>query len=269
MKQGEQPEKMNRQPDGIRKYRTAHDRFLNPAIVNFFKTEFSGHFGPIIRENIADALIDLFDSLCPESSRLKPGQMVWNALDRHTRADSPKRRYKPVILTVVDKTDIEMFEKEQPASKIRTQAMARMMNEAYQQGGLLSTRDVSLILYTKASALSVERAKYEKENQTVLPHTGSLQDMGSTLTHKVQIVYKHVVQGKDPLTVARETNHSQCAVDRYIKDYHRVKTLTDDGKDIDYINLATNISKHVIVQYQQILENMSKNIKKLLFSHLT
>lgn len=253
---------MNRQPDGIRKYRTAHDRFLKPAIVNFFRTEFSGHFGPIIRENIAEALIDLFDSLCPEQSRIKPGQMVWNALDRHTRADSPKRRYKPVILTVVDKTDIEMFEKEEPVSKIRKQVMARMMKEAYQQGGLLSTRDVSLILSHNARTLSVERAKYEQENETVLPHTGSIQDMGSTLTHKVQIVYKHVVQGKDPMTVARETNHSQCAVDRYIKDYHRVKTLTDDGKEIDYINLTTNISKHVIIQYQQILKQYVKEHAK-------
>ena len=249
---------MNRQPDGIRKYHTAHDRFLKPAITNFFKTEFSGHFGPIIRENIADALIDLFGSLCPETSRLKPGQMIWNALDRYTRADSPKRRYKPVILTIVDKTDIEMFEKEEPVNKIRKHVIARLMEEAYKQGGLLSTRDISLFLKTQASTLSKERAKYEEENETVLPHTGSIHDMGSTLTHKVQIVYKHVVQGKDPLTVARETNHSQCAVDRYIKDFYRVKTLTEDGKDIDYINLTTNISKHVIIQYQQILKQYVK-----------
>jgi hypothetical protein len=249
---------MNRQPDGIRKYRTAHDRFLKPAIVNFFKTEFSGYFGPIIMENIADALIDLFDSLCPEASRLKPGQMIWNALDRHTRADSPHRRYKPVILTVVDKTDIEMFENELPVSRIRANVMARIMKEAFQQGGLLSTRDISLILCDKACNLSSVRIRYEKENHTALPHTGSIQDMGSTLTHKVQIVYKHVVQGKDPVIVARETNHSQLAVDRYIKDYHRVKTLTDDGKNIDYINQATNIAKHVITQYQQILKQYVK-----------
>ena len=249
---------MNRQPDGIRKYRTAHDRFLKPAIVNFLKTELPGYLGPIVRNNIADALIDLFDSLCPETSRLKPGQMIWNALDRHTRADSLHRRYKPVILTVVDKTDIEMFEKELPVSKIRANAMARMMKEAYSQGGLLSTRDISLILCDKACNLSSVRIRYEKENHMVLPHTGSIQDMGSTLTHKVQIVYKHVAQSKDPLTVARETNHSQCAVDRYIKDYHRVKILTEDNKGLDYINQATNISKHVITQYQQILKQHVK-----------
>jgi hypothetical protein len=257
LKKGKQQE-MIRKPDGVRKYRTAHDRFLKPAIVNFFEREFSGHFGPIVRENIAEELVNLFDNLCPETERLKPGQMLWNALDRHTRADSPKRRYKPVILTVVDNSDIEMFEKEKPIPEIRKQVVARMMKEAYKQNGLLSTRDLSLILTMGAQRLSSVRAEYEKQNQTVLPHTGSIQDMGSTVTHKKQIVHKHVVQKKDPKKVAYETNHSQMAVDRYIKDFYRVKTLVDDGKDIDYINLATNISKHVIIQYQQILDQYVK-----------
>jgi hypothetical protein len=144
-------QEMIRKPDGIRKYRTAHDRFLKPAIVNFFEREFSGYFGPIVRENIAQELVNLFDSLCPETERLKPGQMLWNALDRHTRADSLKRRYIPVILTVVDKSDIEMFEKEISVPEIREQVVARMMKEAYQQNGLLSTRDLSLILTMDAS----------------------------------------------------------------------------------------------------------------------
>ena len=99
---------------------------------------------------------------------------------------------------------------------------------------------------------------YKEENQTVLPHTGVIHDMGSTVTHKKQIIYKHIVEKKDPKIVAAETNHSQPAVDRYIRDFYRVKTLVDDGKEIDYINLTTNISKYVIIQYQQILKQYVK-----------
>jgi len=253
---------MIRKPDSVRRYRTAYDRLLKPAIVNFFEREFSGYFGPIVRENIADELITLFNNLCPETSRLKPGQMIWNALDKHTRADSPNRRYKPVILTVVDKNDIEMFEADKPLPEIRKQVVARMIKEAYQQDGILSTRDLSLILTMAATDLSQTRIKYEEENQTVLPHTGTIHDMGSTITHKKQIVYKHIIQKKDPKKVAYETNHSQSAVDRYIKDFYRIKTLVNEGKDIDYINLVTNISKHVIIQYQQILDQYVKEHEK-------
>ncbi|WP_243350314.1 DUF1670 domain-containing protein [Parabacteroides sp. FAFU027] len=246
---------MIRKPDGIRKYHTAHDRFLKPAIVNFFAREFSGFFGPVVRENIADALIELFEQNVKQTSGLKHGQMLWNALDKFTRADSSNRRYKPVILTLVHNEDIKLFEKQSPIKEIRKQVIAWLIKEAYAQGGILSMRDLSLILSTTAPLLSTQRAEYEKENNVVLPHTGVIHDMGSTITHKTQIVYKHVVEKKPTNIVARETNHSQKAVDHYIKDYHRVKTLFDDGKDIDFIHITTNIAKRVIQEYQSIINN--------------
>lgn len=215
-------------------------------------------FGPVVRENIADALIDLFNSLCPELSRLKPGQVVWNALDKRTRADSEKRRYKSVILSLVTDDEVSMFEKGASVSKTRKNVMARMIREAYQQDAVLSTRDLSLLLVSASSWLSNQRIEYEKEHQTILPHTGVIHDMGSTLTHKRIIIYKHVVEKKDPTIVARETNHSQPAVDKYIKDFNRVKTLVNDNKDIDFIHHTTNIAKPVVKQYLQIINNYVK-----------
>lgn len=241
-------------------YSSAHDRFLKPAIVNFFEREFCGMFGPVVRENIADALIDLFNSLCPESSRLKPGQIVWNALDKRTRADSHRRKYKPVILSLVTDDDVSMFEKGLSVATIRKNVMARMIREAYQQGAVLSTRDLSLLLVSSASALSYQRIEYEKEHHTVLPHTGIIHDMGTTLTHKRLIIYKHVVEKKDPSIVARETNHSQMSVDKYLKDFSRVKTLVKDNKDLDFIHHTTNIARPVIKQYLQIINNYVKEL---------
>ena len=244
----------------VKHYSSAHDRFFKPALVNFFAREFSGAFGPIVRENIADALIDLFNSLCPESSRLKPGQIVWNALDKRTRADSEKRRYKPVILSLVTDEEVSLFEKATSLTTIRKNVMARMIREAYQQGAVLSTRDLSLLLVSSASVLSHQRIEYEKEHQTVLPHTGIIHDMGTTLTHKRIIIYKHVVEKKDPSIVARETNHSQMAVDKYLKDFNRVKTLVNDNKDINFIHHTTNIARPVIKQYLQIINNYVKEL---------
>jgi hypothetical protein len=245
-------------PSSVKHYKSAHDRFLKPAIVNFFEREFCGMFGPVVRENIADALIDLFNSLCPESSRLKPGQIVWNALDKRTRADSDKRRYKPVILSLVTNDEVSMFEKGSSVSTIRKNVIARMIRETYQQGAVLSTRDLSLLLISSAAYLSQLRIEYEKEHKTILPHTGVIHDMGTTLTHKRIIVYKHVVEKKDPTVVARETNHSQPSVDKYLKDYNRIKTLINDNKDINFIHHTTNIAKPVIKQYLQIINNYVK-----------
>lgn len=245
-------------PDEIKRYRSAHERFLKPAIVNFFAREFQGAFGPIIRENIAEALIKLVDEVYPEITRIKPGQILWNALDKNTRGGSLNRKYKAVVLTIVSDEDISMFEKGAKGLEIKQNVIARIINEAYQQGGILSMRDIGLIMVTNSTNISHERIKYETKHQVVLPHTGVLHDMGSSISHKYQIVYKYVVEKKDPVKIARETNHSPNAVDRYLKDFNRIKTLINENKDIDYMNLVTNIAKPVIKQYQQLINDYVK-----------
>jgi Protein of unknown function (DUF1670) len=250
---------MIRPPDGIRKYRTAHDRYLKPAIANFFKREFSGAFGPMVIDNIAEKLVDIFNETCPEVQRVKHGQLVWNALDKSTRADSPKRKYKTVILDLVTPQDIELFKKEASTSEIRKTVIARLIKQTYQQGGALSTRDLSMILVQNNPTISKQRAEYEKENNVVLPHTGVLHDMGSTITHKAIIVYKHIIEKKSPDVVARETNHSQKAVDHYLNDYYRVRMLYIEKKDVEYINSATRIAKNVVHQYINII---NQNVKE-------
>jgi Protein of unknown function (DUF1670). len=239
-------------------YRAAHDRFLKQMIVNFLVHELR-YLGPITAANVADELIRIFEENTPQKDRLKHGQMIWNALDKNTRADSKKRKYKTVVLSVVTNEDIALFVQNKPIKEIREQVIARIMKEAYEQEGILSTRDVSLILSSTAPSISLARMAFEKENQTVLPHTGALHDMGSTITHKNMIIYKHVVEKKATNIVALETNHSQRAVDHYISDYNRVKILIEDNKNLEFIHLATKIAKPVIEQYQAIFYQYVKD----------
>ena len=75
---------MIRTPDRIKRYSSAKYRFFKPVVVNFFAREFPKLFGPLMRERLAEELIDLFDKLCPEKTTIRPGQMLWNALDKNT-----------------------------------------------------------------------------------------------------------------------------------------------------------------------------------------
>ena len=249
---------MIRKPDSERRYGPAHDRFLKPSIVNFLVNELR-YLGPVTAANVADELIRIFEENVPQTDRLRHGQMLWNALDKNTRADSKNRKYKPVILSVVTVEDVKMFEQNKLITDIRKQIIARMMNEAYRQGGILSTRDVGLILAKRCTTISKERIMYETENQTILPHPGVLHDMGSTMTHKNMIVFKYVVEKKATNTIALETNHSQRAVDHYIRDFNRVKALILEDKDLEFIHMATRIAKNVIIQYKNIYEQYVKN----------
>lgn len=241
-----------------KQYSSAHNRYLKPVIVNFLVHELR-YLGPVTAANVADELIRIFEENAPLKDRLKHGQMMWNALDKNTRADSKKRKYKPVVLNVVTDEDITLFEQGKSIKQIRKQVVARLMKETYEQGGILSTRDAGLILSTGSEKISAARSEYEKENNTVLPHPGVLHDMGSTITHKQIIVYKYVVEKKATNVIAFETNHSQRAVDHYIKDFNRVKTLIEDDKNLEFIHMATKIAKPVVKQYQAIFYQYVKD----------
>lgn len=249
--------------DCLKRYSSAKTRFLKPVIMNFFSREFPKLFGPIIREKLADELITLFESNCPDVKRLKPGQLLWNALDKNTRGDSPLRRYVPVVLSIVTENDILQLENGILPSVIAKNTIARIIKQAYQQGGILSTRDVALITLRYSGTVSQLRLSYEKEHNCVLPHTGVLHDMGSSISHKTTIINKVVIQKKDPATAARECNHSQKAADHYLKDYNRVKTVFEQNQDIQYIHQVTGIAQHVVKKYINILQNekeLSPNI---------
>lgn len=246
--------------EASKRYKSAHKRFLKPAIENFFKTEFSKSFGPNVRSFIADKLINIFDANNRDINSIKPGQVLWNAIHKDTRADSDNMRLVPVVLTLVNDDDISKLENGLNPSEHKQNVIARILNEAYEQDALLSMRDVGLLLAISGSSASSIRKRYEKKNAIVLPHPGNLQDMGSCLTHKYQIIYKCMVEKKDPLVVARETNHTIKAVDNYLKDFNRVKTLFLDGKTPDYIHLVTKMSLNLIAQYVNIINQYVKEL---------
>ena len=242
-------------------YKSAHKRFAKPAIEHFFEQEFPKMFGPNIRSVIADKLIEIFHDNFRGTTTLKPGQILWNAVHKDTRADFINMKLVPVVLTIVCDEDISKLENGLKVSEHKQNVIARLTKEAYEQNALLSMRDIGLLIASDGSSISKYRKNYEQQHNVTLPHTGNLHDMGSCLTHKYQIIYKCVVEKKDPTIAAAETNHTIKAVDHYLKDFNRVKTLYFDDKTPEYIHLVTKLSLHVIVQYLNIINQYVKERK--------
>lgn len=189
-------------------YKSAHKRFVKQMIEQFFETELPKTFGPNLRSTIADKILEIVQSNLNDKQNLKAGQIFWNAVHKDTRPDSRKMKLVPVILTMINEEDISKLEKGLSFPKHRQNVIARITTEAYEQDALLSMRDIGILMATDLARVSSLRSQYEKANNVSLPHTGNLQDMGSCLTHKYQIVYKSVVEKKDPPVIAKETNHT-------------------------------------------------------------
>jgi hypothetical protein len=241
-------------------YSSAHKRFLKPAIENFFKTEFTKSFGPNVRSFIADELIKIFQENNRDINSLKSGQVLWNAVHKNTKSGSHNMKLVPIILTLVSDDDISKLENGLKIQEHKQNVVARMLEEAYSQNALLSMRDISLLLAITYTSATTIRKGYEEKHDVTLPHPGNLQDMGSCITHKYQIIYKCVVEKKDPIIAAKETNHTVMAVDRYLKDFNRVKTLYLDDKDENYIHLVTKLSLNLIAQYVRIINQYVKEL---------
>ena len=242
----------------VKHYSSAKQRFLKASIMNFFGREFPKFFGPTMREKVARELVALVEKQLPAKDHLRPGQCVWNAISRFTRPDSSRRRIVPVILTLVDETDIELYVQGTAIQAIRDRALDRMLLEAFRQGGLLTMRDIGLLTLNSYNQIARWRRRLEQKDGRIRPHPGSLQDFGSTISHKAIIVTKVFYEQKDPLRVAKDVKHTPKAVDRYLKDFHRVRTSYLFNPDRAFIQQVTGMSKQLIEQYIQLIKKNEK-----------
>ena len=235
-------------------YSSSKERFIRQMLIRFIKRELPRMLGSILREKIVDEIIGIINKVKISKEYIEPGQMLWLAIAKETRPDRQNRKHKPVILTLITEEDCEKLSRGTKMKEIAGESIARIMREAYSQGALLSMRDIELFTWRSKASLVKFRQSYESEHKVVLPFTGTLQDMGSCITHKDAIVKKIVIDKKDPRIVAKETHHSQRAVDHYIKDYNRVKQVYFKEQSEDYISSVTGIAKHIVRQYINIIK---------------
>ena len=238
-----------------KQYHSAHRRLLQASIAQVFATNFPNLFGPEIRARLAQQILDLIEDQCPAMTALRPGQCVWQAVAIETRADSANLRTVRVVLTLVAEDDITRLAAGEARGPIIQAAIARVLDEAYQQGALLSMRDLGLLTWHNESQMTTSRQAWETAHGRQLPHPGTLQDMGSCITHKTAIVVKAIYEKKDTRQVARETHHTQQAVDRYLRDFHRVRLCWRQTADQDFICQVTGMSAYLVKQYLEIIQN--------------
>jgi hypothetical protein len=241
-------------------FHSAHTRFFDAAIHRFFKKHLPGFMGNELLNIITVKLIELIQQYAFETTRIKPGQMLWVAVDKNTRADSMKVQYKPIVLTLVNTDEIGTLEQGKSSlPNMTSNTIARLCTEAFEQGALLSMRDIGLILKRESGHVCSLRRKFEKIHNIQLPTPAVIQDMGSGVTHKAVILRKILIEKKEMSQVRAETLHTQQAIDRYLKDYRRVELLLKERKDLVYIGQITQMSLYLIKQHQAIYNEIHAN----------
>jgi len=244
-----------------------YGRLQEKTLKNSLILHLMENYGYQSKPKVAEALIIDLLSIHAESSKdaleLKPGQMVWPAVlktEKHGNGKTlAKTKSKQVILSVVADSDILDYRRGIKTSRILAKRIARIVNEAYHQGGVLSQADIALIFNLSQARISQLILKYQKEKEVMLPLRGVVHDIGRSITHKVKIINLYT-QNYSTKDIARATSHAPSSVDRYIRDFQRVKILCERGMILSEIAYITSLSENLVTEYVKIVkEQVLKN----------
>lgn len=235
--------------------------FQQKSLFNILRRELVLNFGYdnklAIADVLAERMLELFEQYAPDRERLQPQQIVWLAVDASdppaygkTLADTQQRT---VILDLWDKEEIEKLANGTRPRALLSQRVARLCQQAYQQGGLLTTTDLSLILGGSSSTIRHAMHTWEEANGQLLPTRSTIHDLGSTISHKREIVALHL-QGYLTSEIARMTNHDPHNVDRYLRDFERVYDMARDGASLNKICFLTGLSPRLVKEYLGIIQ---------------
>jgi hypothetical protein len=240
-------------------------RTFRSALIEMLEREYKLIGSHKVIELIADDICQLRDEFYPKTKDEVYGNLTWVT----TSSDNPKPKlgqrvedYKSVRISIplISEVDLNMLKNMSSIERDKAK-IVRLINSAYEQGGLLTIEELALILNRSTLSISKRIKEYQEEHQVMLPIKGNKLDMGPGVTHK-RIILELYEKKIAPPDIARQVNHSQEAVDRYIKDYERIKFLARRGLDVTEISHLVGRGKRVIKQHLEILQDYHPELFK-------
>jgi hypothetical protein len=232
-------------------YEPQLQKSMKTVLCSRFISEYGFLGGREVIELIVNDLIKIVGEHQLPLSRVKKGQILWQAVAKDETSSYGKSmsdtRTVPVILTLVSEEEINMRINGSSITQIRKNVTERIMKEADEQRGTLSQPDIALLLAISRTSVGKYIQDIQNDKGISLPYRGTIHDMGPTVTHKREIVRLRLSKMSTP-EIARRTNHSEEAVDRYINDYERVTRISEIFKPED-IAFVTNLSVSLVNEY--------------------
>jgi hypothetical protein len=240
-------------------------RNLPNLLVHKFLTEYGYDHGPVVARAIVEDILATIERCCPE--RISPKTAVWLAVRREwkgRRKGLDVTDLVPVQLCLVMEDEIKLLRtpalrgKRKARQAFNRARCARWCFEAYEQGGVLTLLDLSLLSGLSEYYVGIRLREYEAETGKVVPTRGTVHDLGSSVTHKAEVI-RRWLRNESPAYIARTLNHSQEAVDRYIADFQKVRLLAQKFPETD-LPVLTGLSASVVKQYVALLRQYEPSL---------
>jgi hypothetical protein len=247
------------------RYESIPKRNFGNAIIKLCEDNYKLLGSRKVLSMLADDIVQLHNEFYPESEQRGMGYVVWNT----TSSDSKKASYgkktedykvKTVMLPLVTQEDVEarMVGKQGKSNgnyikqqERDIQVMVRLIKSAYEQGGLLSGAEVSVLMNRSLATVGRYLKEYHRKHKDILPTKGNILDQGSSPSHK-GIIIDLYEQGYPEVDIARLTTHNIESVSRYIKTYKDVLLLLEKGFNLMEMVRVTGRGRSTIIQYRDL-----------------
>ena len=244
-----------------KKYGPMLDKSLVSSLAHRIGKEFPRMGGQRIRRLCAEMVLEVVNGHLRPKDHVRHGQVLWLAV---SIGDPPRRSRRiaetdlvPVVLDLHEEQDIhDRIGRKKQRERLERKAV-RLSHQAYEQGGLLSNCDLAELLNTSDPRISQLLVAYEKRTGRVVPRRATVHDVGSGLTHKSIICRKRFLDGLSPDRIARETHHSQQAVDHYLGQYDRVLHCETLGMTPEETAYTLNCSLGLVEEYLAIADEIA------------
>lgn len=205
------------------------------ALEAFFYSECPQLGGTRTRQVLAKSILDMVHQFYPETSHMRPGQIVWPTVHKDETSSYGKSiqqtRLTTVVLDLIQSRDAKDRAKGKKLRDMKKEAVARMCKQSFEQDGCMTNAELALLLKISAGTVGKYIKEWELDHKEVLPRRGSIHDIGPTLTHKKIIIEKLFLEQKTVQEVSRETHHSLAAIQRYISAFKQILLCRQKGNE--------------------------------------
>jgi len=248
-------------------YASIAKRSFESALMRILQEEYGFLGGPRIMHMLVEDVQALMAEFYPATEQMSSGSLVWTCTadeGKKAEAGKPTEEYKTVTVRLPLITKDELASRTKRGSKARERdkrQIARLLKSAAEQGGLLTLAELSVLINRGYSQVSRYVREWQEETGELLPLKGYRMDQGSSPTHKAEII-RLFEQGKEPPDIAHDTGHSLKSVERYLKDYERVRMLLKSGQDTNAISVMIDRGHKVVLEYAKIAQEYHPELFK-------
>lgn len=206
-----------------------------------------------VAKAILNAVYQTYQPFFDNSGAMKPGQILFEVVSIESGAQKKLSECKmaSVILTLDAGEEDLLVKEQQGVQGLRQHRLQRVVNEAFQQGGLLTVEDIANRLLNCGERTVCRDIKALKDQDIVLPLRSTIRDMGKSITHRALIV-KEWLLGNEYTEIARKTHHSIDAVANYIDKFKRVVCLAKNNYELKTVAFLVKLSPSLTEEYYRL-----------------